>query len=662
MSHTPSKPPRFRAAGRFLRDREGSIAVMSALLLPVVIGSVALAAEYGHGLVTLVEQQRTADLASYAGAVAYQASGSEAAMRAAALDVAALNGVPAEAVTVALVTSPRDGDAQAVRVDIHTTRQLLLAPILGIIPDLPVDAAAFAQFGSDAAGCIIALDAGKSGVTLSGGTSIVANDCSVASNATVSVPCGTTLTAVSVSHDSAGAPSQPCNGIRGPGGAAASISKTATADPLAGHAGVAAATARLATLAGLPAPAVPPAPSGTSIEFGWSTAPVQHAAASIGCAASFSSPVWTLSCPSGGTYNFGTITTGGGITVNFNTAGSAATTYNFSGSITNTGTAMAFGPGTYNIRQGFTGGGGSRTTFGAGTFRIGPVDANCAWDAGRHSICNTNGHRLEFGGPSTFELAGGFYNGGGSTLILGAGSDNSYRIGAAGTGDAIVLGGGATTLMADATGPDSVFEVGGHVNGAGGGGCFMVPAAAQHDISGNFNASGAVILGSGVYTIDGYFALGANGGGSANCNGQVVSVRGIDVTLVLSGRQAPGSGSCAGQVFCVAAGYSGVTLKAPTAGTTAGLAVVGPVGGTSTGGAVFNEGGNNARISGAFYFPRGAIAMTGGAGVGGGGGDCLQLIGASVTLAGGTTAASDCVGGAGGTGGGGGGSRVTLVQ
>lgn len=109
--------------------------------------------------------------------------------------------------------------------------------------------------------------------------------------------------------------------------------------------------------------------------------------------------------------------------------------------------------------------------------------------------------------------------------------------------------------------------------------------------------------------MDGYFALGGNGGGSANCNGSTISVSGANVTLVLSGKAKSSSGSCNGYVFCVAAGYSNIVLTAPQSGATAKLAVIGPTGSSNTGGATFAEGGSNAQISGAFYFPYGPIIM-----------------------------------------------------
>ena len=76
----------------------------------------------------------------------------------------------------------------------------------------------------------------------------------------------------------------------------------------------------------------------------------------------------------------------------------------------------------------------------------------------------------------------------------------------------------------------------------------------------------------------------------------------------------------------------------------------------ATGGAAFAEGAANTSLSGAFYFPQGAITLSGGASVGGGSGQCLEMIGTQVTLSGGTAVASNCASG------GGGGVKIALVQ
>jgi hypothetical protein len=71
---------------------------------------------------------------------------------------------------------------------------------------------------------------------------------------------------------------------------------------------------------------------------------------------------------------------------------------------------------------------------------------------------------------------------------------------------------------------------------------------------------------------------------------------------------------------------------------------------------VFTQGASNSSLSGVFYFPSGPITLSGGATVGNGSGQCLQLIGSRVTLTGGTAAASACISNSSSAGG------VVLVQ
>ncbi|HEY5072039.1 MAG TPA: pilus assembly protein TadG-related protein [Caulobacteraceae bacterium] len=634
-------------------DRKGSVSVIGALVLPLLIGMSGFVAEYGHGVLAKAQDQRAADLAAYAGAVAYNATSSTTTMTSVIDNVANLNGVPTADVTGALVTSPSGDGNQSVQVTINTTVPLIISQVLGTGATLPVKSTAYAELKANAQGCIIALNTGGAGVTLSGGTAVTANACAVDSNATVAVPCGDTITTIAVNYDSSSAPSQPCSGIQPPAGKSVRIIKALTADPIAGNSGVSTATARLATVAAMSNPSAPVVSGGTPINFAYSQASTQAQVSADGCSSSFSGNTWTVTCASGGTYHFGAITTGGGITVNFNTGGSAATTYDFSGSITNTGTAMTFGPGTYNIKQGITTGGGTTTTFGAGTFNLGASASGCN-GGGKYSICNT-GTNLTFGGPSTFTLAAGVYNSGGENLTLGAGTGNSFNIGASSDGNAFYAGGGSKTIFADATG--KTFQMVGTFNVASGGGsCVSIGASAEHDINGPFITAGGTTLGAGIYTVHGYIALGGNGGGDVTCWGATVGMNGTDVSLVTDGSSTPGSGSCSGQAFCLAAGYNHVTLTAPTTGAMADLAVIGPTSSGNSHGATFTEGASNTSLSGVFYFPYGPVSLSGGASVGNGSGQCLELIGSQVTLSGGTTLASNCISSATAT------SSVILVQ
>ncbi len=652
--------PRLRA-GRlrtFAADRSGNTLIVGALALPVVLGVGALTVEYGNGLLTKVENQRIADLASYAGAIAYAKTTSQSSMTVAARAIAAMNGVPAANVAVSLVNSPKTSGAKAVGVTIQTSQALLLSKFVSDRAHLTISSAAFAEVGIASTvtpGCILALS-GTGGVTLSGGVKILAPSCTVSSNAGVTVPCGTEIRTVTLNYNSAAAPSQPCGDIKTGAGAPAPLVKTVTPDPLAGNAAIASAAARISTVNAMSVPAAPNAGQNKDIDFGWNVAPTQNQASQIGCSASWNAGAskWTLTC-AGATVNLRNMTVQGGINVDFNLTGAASVTYNFKGSISNTGGVVRFPGGNFNIAQGIVTGGGTTTSFGAGTFKIGRQTAQCNYANQYFSICNTS--TLSFDGPSTFELHSGIFNG--AQLTLGSGTTNSYKIGPSSTGYSFNTGGGSTTLLSDAVGSGKLFQAKGNIL-SGGGSCLKLPSTANADVDGNISAAGALILGSGIWTVDGYFALGEAGGGGVTCDGAMVSLKALSVSLVLSGSQTPGSGNCAGQVLCVANGYSNILLTSPNTGSMAGLAIIGPQPSGNTSGVSFQGGGSNGQISGAFYVPNAHLQITGGASIGGVTGGCLQIVAARITLSGGTAAASECVA----TGGSGGGSasNVSLVR
>lgn len=628
---------------KLLRDQQGAITILSALVLVAVIGFSALAVEFGHGLMRRAADQRVADIAAYSGALVYNSTGSDASTSAAVANIVSLNGLPGNTATAAIVTSPTGDGNQAVMVTVTTTDPLLLAHVLTSRKTLQVSATAYAEIRATVATCMVALSSGGSGVTLNGDTALSAPDCSVSSNATVTVPCGTTITTKAVFYNSSSPPSQPCNGIEPPSGTSSvNITKQAASDPLAGNSDITAVTSRLSTVSGITSPSAPSVPSGGAVSFGYSQSTTIAQVAADGCAATYTSSgsTWTVTCPNGGTYDFGAISLSGGITVNFNTSGSANTTYNFDGAIDSSGTALNFGPGTFNIAQGIVTGGGSTTSFGAGTFNIGASTAKCSGATG-YSICN-NGTSLVFGGPSTFVLSGGIYNSGGETLTLGSGSTNSFDVGAASNGYSLYVGGGSSTTLADATGTGDVFEMAGSI-GSSGGSCVWLSAAAEHDINGYISLAGGLTLGAGVYTLADYIAIGNSKGGDVTCNGVSVGVSGTDVTFVLGGASVP-TGNCAKTVFCIGAGFSDVTLSAPSSGSTEDLLVIGPTSASNTAGALFTAGANDTTLSGAFYLPNGPVTLSGAASVGNGPGQCLELIGSQITMSGGSTLATACAG------------------
>jgi hypothetical protein len=551
-------------------------------------------------------------------------------MNSAVSNLAALNGLAAGAATASLVASPSGDGNNAVHVTVTTVAPLYLAEIFQSNTTLSVTATSYAEVKPNASPCIIALLPKGAGVNLSGGTSVTAAACAVASNISVAVPCGTTITTKTVDYNGA-VPSQPCSGIEPPAGTASvNIIKVATVDPLASNSAVAAAFTHLASVAKLTGPSGPTVPAGASMTFGYtsgSSNPPQNQLTPIGCTGSFASPTWTVTCPAGGTYDFGTITTSGGIALNFAVSGSATNTYNVNGAINIGGSGGNFGPGTYNISGGIIVGGGSTTTFAAGTYDIGAGTVSCSGSF--YSICNT-GTSLTFGAGS-YTIAGGIYDGGGATLSLGAGSsNNSFNIGPGSAGYAINTTGTTTTLGNMTSG---TFQTVGLIS-TGGGTNVTLSAAPAHDMNGTFSLAGTATLGAGTYTIAGNFTLGGSGGGG--------TVTGSGVTIVTSG------------TFSVAAGYTNVTLTAPTSGTLKDLVVASNGGG----GASFSEGASGNSLSGAFYFPNSAITLSGAGNVGNGAGQCLELIGSAIALSGGSALASTCSGLAGSVSGG----AVVLVQ
>jgi hypothetical protein len=608
------------------RQRRGSIALVGTAVIAMLASLAAVGVDLGTAYLAKVTDQRGADSAAYAGALAYNASGSTIQMNSAVNNLATLNGFAAGAASANLVASPSgDGDS-AVRVTMTTAAPLYLARIFQSKTTLSVTATSYAEVRPNASACIIALQAGGSGVTLSGGTSIAGSNCTVASNATVTVPCGTTITARTVDYNSAAVPSQPCGGIKPPAGTASvNIVKVATANPLAGNATITAAFAHLASAGTLTGPSGPLVPAGTSMVFGYGT-PTAAQFTAVGCTGSFAGSTWTVTCPAGGTYHFGTISLHGGITLNFAVGGSPTNTYDFSGAIDVSGSGASFGPGNYNVAGGIITGGGSTTNFAAGNYALGAGTVKCS--GSYYSVCNT-GTSLSFGAGG-YTIAGGIYNGGGGTLSIGAGSSaNSFNIGPGSAGYAINIATTATLgNMASGT-----FQAVGKIATAGGS-TLTLSAAPAHDLNGSFALAGSATLGAGTYTVAGNFALGTAGGGG--------TVTGIGVSIVTSG------------TFSVAAGYSNVTLTGPGSGTLQNLVVAS----NGVGGASFSEGASGNSLSGAFYFPSAPITLSGAGSVGNGAGQCLELIGSTITLSGGSRLASACAG----LGGASSGGTVVLVQ
>lgn len=575
-----------------LRDRRGAIAILSAFVLVGVIGVSALAVEFGRGLLRRAENQKIADIAATSGALVYNSTGSSSSASGAVGNIVALNGLSSNAVTSQIVNSPSGDGNQAVEVTVTTSDPLMLARVLTPMASLSVSATAYAEVKAGAPACIIALSSSGSGITLSGTGSISAPGCAVASNSAVT--CAETsdnITTPILGYNSGSAPTAPPCAF--PTSTPRMI-RASTADPLSGNANVAAATARLSTVAAIVSPSVT---GGTDIKFGYNASSIKASLPS-GCSiGSATSPPWNVTCSGATSFTFGNIVLQGGVTVNFNTSGASDITYYF-----------------------------------------GKGSQSCSGIQG-YSICNT-GTALNMG-PGTYVLAGGIYNGGGATLTIGSGnSSNSFQIGAASDGNSINVSTSKSTTLGDATGSGDVFETAGNI-ASGGGTCLTLSAAAEHDINGYILLAGGTTLGAGTWTVSDYVSFGANNGGDVTCNGTSIGVSGSNVTLVIGGAATV---SCNGKTstFCVGNGFANVDLTAPSSGSTANLLVIGPTSSGVVAGAAFTQGASGTTLAGAFYFPQGPVSLNGDGQINNPPNDCLELIGANISVTNGGAVGTDC--------------------
>ena len=647
-----------------LTRREGSVSMVGAVALPMLIAMTGLVAEYGNGLLHKVEDQRVADAAAFAAATAFNANPS-ASLSSVVDAVATLNGIPASDISASLVTSPTGDGNKAILVTINTQAPLLLSQVLGNSQSqLTVTAASYAEMKNGAAGCIVALNPDGSGITLNSSAGITADACAVESDATVSASSSSTITTIAVDYNSATPPAtSSSSSIVAPTGKTLTITKTTVTDPLAGNAAVIAATSRLTSGAvgdsssgveGMTSPTAPSVPTGANISC---TSGTCAGTLPSGCSQSKSGNTTTISCPSGGTYDFGSLTVSSSTTVDLNTSGSASTTYNFNGGITvSSSSGFNAGSGTFNIAQGVTVASSSSATFGAGSFDIGPSTSGCS-DGSKYSLCVESSTSLTFGGPSTFILGGGLFAGSSANITLGSGTTNSFDIGMGGSGDAVQTSSSSNVVFADATGASDVFEAVGNINAASSA-CVALPDSPEHDINGALiaNSSSNTTFGAGVYTVADYVEDQSSSGGGG-CLGSTAGTAGTGVTFVLGAAATAGSGTCQGLAICVTSS-SGLSLAAPTSGPTAGLAVIGPTSPGNTAGALFASS-SSGSLSGVVYLPNGAINVNSSASLGGGtGSSCLELIGSQISVTSSSAIGTTCSG----LGASSGGGTVVLVQ
>ncbi|MEJ0015824.1 MAG: pilus assembly protein TadG-related protein [Acetobacteraceae bacterium] len=196
-------------------DRRGSVALMTGIMLPAMVMGLAMGVEVTSWSVAKVELQRTADLAAWAGARQYAATGAAQGSTGTAADLAEINGVSGTAsrswdagtlmttdnlVTAQVVNGVRNVTGKAMKV---TVKQSIAKAFTRIFPSTAttvlVSASATAEISGSPQPCLLALNGSGNGVVtgtdilISGSANISSDNCSVRSDAGISLSGSSSL-------------------------------------------------------------------------------------------------------------------------------------------------------------------------------------------------------------------------------------------------------------------------------------------------------------------------------------------------------------------------------------------------------------------------------------------------------------------------------------
>lgn len=589
---------------RFAGDARGAVAVIGALSLTTLVGMGAFAVEISRGYAADTANQRIADMAALAGALAYNVNSNTSQMTATAKAVVAAQGLPSSAATVALVTDAASAK-QLVQVSVTTPVPLALGRVFTSALSYDVTAVGSATTTTTTTTsppCIVALNNNNStGITLDGGVSISAAGCAVNTNGRVTVPYGTSITAKQV--NAGGTVVNPGNGITTAPTAGNIVANKANAasDWMKEDSGLKAALCQVNKLAGssdsdyadgntacISQQALPVTLANTSTED-WTTGyvplnagtPHQYQTSAYSCQYNIPMGTWTIR----------KLTIGGGCTMTF----ASGSTLKFE-SIDLNGT-LTIGDGNVTVVNTLTQ--NSDLTMGNGNHSFG-------------AIAISGGRTLTIG-TGNFNLGKAISIGGGTKIYINIGAGNSVAIGNDGSGTAINLGNGSLLCFTVVNGSGCVaptaaggnFSVNGQVV-TGGGSTLVFPKAATHIINGSLSSAGSMTFGAGLYVLNGSFTNGTGG-----------QMSGQDVTFAMSGIYSLGGGTS-------------LDLAAPGALSSYGLPGILFATKSSAGASMYA--GANGRYAGLIYAPKSDVSMQGGSSISGYGSSCMMMIVKTLSL------------------------------
>ena len=614
--------------GALSHDRRGAVALVTALLLPVLLGAVGLGVEASAWTYQTIQLQRAADISALAAAKLLNNGVTTYVAATAALNVAELNGISSATrswnagsnklsdayASVQLVSGIRSSSDQAFKVTVNRNVSPVIAALFLSSSSVTLTASAWAEVvqvnTNTPQPCVFGLAKETSpgtvlGVNLNGGSGLNTGGCAIRANADVQVVGGSTMTTAAIYSGgtiSVGGGTK----VQATGGAATNF--FANNDIDIGYSfgggsngsGILTGNAYAAgninangssTITGV-------ADAGGSITVNSST--IAGAASAVGNL----------------TMNSGLIsaaaTAGGNITLNAGTidgtvAGSGTLAVNNGASIVG---ATSAGAVTVNVGA-IT---GAVNTSGAMAINNGST-VNGNVDAA--SIAISNGY-IKGNATSTSKATYPTWESG---AISG-----TQSIGSASSDPSAPTSPGSPGMIADPYASNAaVTSALGNLGGASSGGAInqqysATPVVLQpgtySSITTNdwttFSNAAAVTLAPGTYYVN----------GNVNLSGYVA---GSGVTIVASG------------TVQIAAGT--VSLSAPLAQATSGIPGMLLIGNTSSAFTLISSG-NTATLAGVIYFPNAPLTITGGVTMTSAG--CLELIASTVTITGGSSLGGTC--------------------
>lgn len=605
---------RLAASARRLRgSTRGGVAVIGALSLTTLVGMGAFAVEASRGYAADAANQRVADMAALAGALAYNVGSNTTAMTATAKAVVVAQGLPASAADVQLVTDAATSK-QLVQVTVTTSVPLALGRVFTSALSYDVTAVGSATTTATvttAPPCIAALDSTPTyGITMDGGTTLSAPGCAIATNAGITVPWGTYISAKQA--DAGKTVNNPGNGLTTSPTASNIFQNKASAasDWMKDDSALKTLLCQVGKLNGGASdpdyadgntlctnPLVTPvtaATSGSTQDLNLNYSP---AAAIL--------PYWnsgtkTYTFPPGfDTTVYRNLVMAGGITAIFQGPG-----LNFQfNNVDMGGDGLTIGDGTVTVAGTFGFNNGNVITIGNGNHSFGSINV-------------TGGRQLNIG-SGNFNVTGALtMSGGGSAVRVAIGVGNSVTIGNNGTNGMYVSGGGYMCFTANCAAPTAAagtFSVNGNIV-SDGGTTLIFPKASTHVIAGNLSLNGNSTFGSGTYIIKGNFTNNTGG-----------TMSGTDVTFGLGG------------TFTLSGGTS-LDLAAPNAVSSYGIP--GLLVATKSSASTTIGGGSQNKYAGLVYAPKSNLTISGGGSMSANGGACLMMILNRLTLTGGGTSST----------------------